>query len=165
MPRGRTDVTDIAEAEALLAPLLGTVAAPVLFGVALLASGLNSTVTATLAGQVVMEGFLNMRIAPWLRRLLTRVIAIVPAAAVTLAYGEAGMGRLLILTQVVLSLQLSFAVVPLVQFTASRSRMGPLVAPLWLILFASFIAAIILALNAKLLLDFVTSGFSVTALM
>ena len=162
---GRTDVTDIAEAEALLAPLLGTVAAPVLFGVALLASGLNSTVTATLAGQVVMEGFLNMRIAPWLRRLVTRVIAIVPAAAVTLAYGEAGMGKLLILTQVVLSLQLSFAVVPLVQFTASRSRMGPLVAPLWLILFASFIAAIILALNAKLLLDFVTSGFSVAALM
>uniref|UniRef100_UPI003BAB65A4 Nramp family divalent metal transporter n=1 Tax=Stappia sp. TaxID=1870903 RepID=UPI003BAB65A4 len=162
---GRTDVTDIAEAEALLAPLLGTVAAPVLFGVALLASGLNSTVTATLAGQVVMEGFLNIRIAPWLRRLVTRVIAIIPAAAVTLAYGEAGTGRLLILTQVVLSLQLSFAVVPLVQFTASRSRMGPLVAPVWLVLFASIIAAIILALNAKLLIDFVASGFSIAALM
>ena len=111
--------------------------------------------TATLAGQIVMEGFLNIRLAPWLRRLVTRAIAIVPAAGVTIWYGDAGTARLLILTQVVLSLQLSFAVFPLVMFTASRAKMGDLVAPRWLSAFAWLIALVIAALNVKLLVDFV----------
>jgi manganese transport protein len=126
-----------------------------LFGIALLCCGLNSTVTATLAGQIVMEGFINFRMAPWLRRLTTRLIAIVPAALVTLWYGEKGTGQLLILSQVVLSLQLPFAVVPLVMFTASRAKMGVFVAPRWLTAFAIVIATVIIALNAKLVWDFV----------
>ncbi|EKF43431.1 manganese transport protein MntH [Nitratireductor indicus C115] len=161
---GRTDVTDIAEAHTLLEPLLGSALAPILFGIALLCSGLNSTVTATLAGQAVMEGFINMRIKPWLRRLVTRAIAIVPAAIATIYYGASGTGRLLILTQVVLSLQLSFAVIPLVQFTADRRKMGSLRAPLWLITTAALIAAIIVALNVKLVIDFVSSGFDIGVL-
>lgn len=125
-----------------------------LFALALLACGLNSTVTATLAGQAVMEGFLRLRLPPWARRLITRAIAIIPAAGVTLLYGSAGTGRLLILTQVVLSLQLSFAVVPLVLFTTSRRRMGEMVAPLWLGAIAWLIAVVIVVLNLKLLWDF-----------
>ena len=125
-----------------------------LFAVALLACGLNSTVTATLAGQAVMEGFLRIRLAPWLRRLLTRGLAILPAAGVTLIYGAAGTGRLLILTQVVLSMQLSFAVIPLVMFTTSRARMGALVAPMWLGALAWVVAAAMVVLNLKLLWDF-----------
>ena len=117
-------------------------------------SGSYATVTATLAGQAVMEGFLRLRLAPWLRRLMTRSLAILPAAGVTLIYGAAGTGRLLILTQVVLSLQLSFAVIPLVFFTTSRGRMGALVAPLWLGALAWAVAAAIVALNLKLLWDF-----------
>ena len=152
---GRTEVVELGDAYQLIGPLLGSGIAPSLFAIALLACGLNSTVTATLAGQVVMEGFLNLRIPPWSRRLITRAIAIIPAAAVTIYYGSAGTGRLLILTQVVLSLQLSFAVVPLVMFTASRKKMGPMVAPLWLIAIAVLIAVVIIALNMKLLLDFV----------
>jgi manganese transport protein len=127
----------------LLAPLLGLAIAPTLFGIALLCCGINSTVTATLAGQIVMEGFLNIRLPPWLRRLITRAIAIVPAAAVTIWYGESGTAHLLILTQVVLSLQLSFAVFPLVMFTADRAKMGELVAPRWLSAFAVLIAVVI----------------------
>ncbi|WP_295812689.1 Nramp family divalent metal transporter [uncultured Nitratireductor sp.] len=161
---GRTEVTEISEAHTLLAPLLGSAIAPVLFGIALLCSGLNSTVTATLAGQAVMEGFINLRIRAWMRRLITRSIAIVPAALVTIYYGESGTGRLLILTQVVLSLQLSFAVVPLVQFTADRRKMGALRAPPWLIATAALIALIIVALNAKLVFDFVASGFDTSVL-
>lgn len=153
---GRHDVAELDQAHALLAPLLGSAFAPTLFGIALLCCGLNSTVTATLAGQIVMEGFLNFRMAPWLRRLTTRMIAIVPAALVTIWYGEKGTGQLLILSQVVLSLQLSFAVVPLVMFTASRAKMGAFVAPRWLTIIASVIAAVIVALNAKLVWDFVT---------
>lgn len=152
---GRFDVAELSEAHALLAPLLGAAIAPTLFGVALLCSGINSTVTATLAGQIVMEGFLDIKLPAWLRRLVTRGIAIVPAAAVTLWYGESGTARLLILTQVILSLQLSFAVFPLVGFTASRAKMGPLVAPRWLAIFAGFLAFTIAALNLKLLYDFV----------
>ena len=152
---GRTDVAELDQAHSLLAPLLGSTLAPTLFGIALLCCGLNSTVTATLAGQIVMEGFINIRIAPWLRRLITRLIAIVPAALVTLWYGEKGTGQLLILSQVVLSLQLPFAVVPLVMFTASRAKMGVFVAPRWLTAFAIMIAAVIIALNAKLVIDFV----------
>jgi manganese transport protein len=123
--------------------------------VALLCCGINSTVTATLAGQIVMEGFLKMRLAPWLRRLITRGIAIIPAAGVTIAFGESGTSQLLILTQVVLSLQLSFAVFPLVMFTADRAKMGELCAPRWLSAFAWLIAIVIAALNVKLLFDFV----------
>jgi len=132
---GQTEVAELGDAHQLLGPLLGSGIAPSLFAIALLACGLNSTVTATLAGQAVMEGFLQIRLPPWLRRLITRAIAIVPAAGVTLYYGSSGTGQLLILTQVVLSLQLSFAVVPLVMFTANRAKMGALAAPRWLVAF------------------------------
>ena len=152
---GNTEIVELGDAHALLSPLLGAAIAPTLFGIALLCCGLNSTVTATLAGQIVMEGFLNLRIPPWMRRLITRAIAIVPAAAVTIWYGDDGTARLLILTQVILSLQLSFAVFPLVMFTASKSKMGALVAPRWLTAIAVLIAIIIAALNIKLLFDFV----------
>lgn len=152
---GQTGVAELGDAHKLLGPLLGLAVAPTLFGIALLCCGINSTVTATLAGQIVMEGFLKIRLAPWLRRLITRAIAIVPAAAVTIWYGDAGTAKLLILTQVVLSLQLSFAVFPLVMFTADRAKMGELVAPRWLVAFACLIAVTIAALNVKLLVDFV----------
>lgn len=151
---GQTAVADLGDAHRLIGPLLGAGIAPVLFAVALLACGLNSTVTATLAGQAVMEGFLHLRIAPWARRLITRALAILPAAGVTILYGTEGMGELLILTQVVLSLQLSFAVVPLVAFTTQRAKMGALTAPLWLGILAWVIAGAIILLNLKLLSDF-----------
>jgi len=151
---GRTDVAELDQAHGFLAPLLGSTLAPTLFAVALLCCGLNSTITATLSGQIVMEGFLNWRIAPWLRRLVTRLIAIVPAVVVTLLAGEKATGQLLILSQVVLSLQLPFAVVPLVMFTASRRKMGPFVAPRWLSMLAIVTAVFIIALNAKLVWDF-----------
>ena len=155
---GKSEVTELADAHQLLGPLLGSGIAPSLFAIALLACGLNSTVTATLAGQAVMEGFLQIRLPPWLRRLVTRAIAIIPAAGVTLIYGSEGTGRLLILTQVVLSLQLSFAVVPLVMFTADRGKMGALAAPRWLVALAILIAVVIVALNLKLLWDFAGLG-------
>jgi manganese transport protein len=155
---GRTEVAELGEAHTLLGPLLGGAIAATAFGVALLCCGLNSTVTATLAGQVVMEGFLRIRLAPWLRRLITRMIAIIPAIAVTLLYGQSGTGKLLVLSQVVLSLQLPFAVIPLVWFTASRSKMGDLVAPRWMSVLAGLVAAVIVALNVKLVFDFATSG-------
>ena len=153
---GQNDVAELGDAHQLLGPMLGAAFAPTLFAIALLACGLNSTVTATLAGQAVMEGFLKLRIPPWARRLVTRSIAIIPAAGVTILYGSAETGRLLILTQVVLSLQLSFAVVPLVMFTTDKRKMGGLVAPLWLGLIAAVIAVVIVGLNLKLLFDFVT---------
>ncbi|MBN9281837.1 MAG: divalent metal cation transporter, partial [Hyphomicrobium denitrificans] len=155
---GQTDVDELGQAQSLLHPLLGSAIAPTLFGVALLCCGLNSTVTATLAGQAVMEGFLQIRMAPWVRRLVTRMVALVPAAGVTLLYGEAETGKLLILSQVVLSLQLPFAIVPLVQFTASRTKMGALVSPRWLTAIAILIAVLIIALNAKLVYDFVAGA-------
>ncbi len=151
---GKTDVIELGQAQSLLHPLLGSAIAPTLFGIALLCCGLNSTVTATLAGQTVMEGFLQIRLAPWLRRLITRSVALLPAAGVTLLYGEAETAKLLILTQVVLSLQLPFAVIPLVQFTASRGKLGDLVSPRWLTVIAAIIAAMIVALNAKLVYDY-----------
>jgi manganese transport protein len=151
---GQTEVAELGQAQSLLHPLLGSAIAPTLFGIALLCCGLNSTVTATLAGQAVMEGFLQIRLAPWVRRLVTRMVALLPAAGVTLLYGEAETGKLLILSQVVLSLQLPFAVVPLVQFTASRTKMGALVSPRWLTAIAALIAILIIALNAKLVWDF-----------
>jgi manganese transport protein len=152
---GNVDVAEIGDAHNLLSPLLGSAIAPTLFGIALLCCGLNSTVTATLAGQIVMEGFLHIRVAPWVRRMITRGIAIIPAAGVTIFYGDSGTGELLILTQVVLSLQLSFAVFPLVMFTADKRKMGELVAPKWLIGTAWLIAIVIAGLNVKLLLDFI----------
>jgi manganese transport protein len=150
---GNTEVVELGQASALLRPLLGSAIAPTLFGIALLCCGLNSTVTATLAGQAVMEGFIDIRLPPWLRRLTTRAIAIIPAAGVTIFYGEQETGKLLILSQVILGVQLPFAVVPLVQFTASRAKMGALRAPIWLIVLASVIAASLIVLNIKLLWD------------
>src|ERR1700726_3744974 len=152
---GKTDVAELDQAHGFLAPLLGSTLAPTLFAIALLCCGLNSTITATLSGQIVMEGFLNWRIAPWLRRLVTRGIAIVPAVVVTIWAGGKATGQLLILSQVVLSLQLPFAVVPLVMFTASQAKMGPFVAPRWLTALAALTAVIIIALNAKLVWDYV----------
>ena len=153
---GHLEVAELTEAHSMLSPLLGSVVAPWLFGIALLCCGLNSTVTATLAGQAVMEGFVDLKLAPWQRRLVTRGLAIIPAAGVTILYGTAEMGKLLILSQVILSLQLPFAVVPLVQFTSSRAKMGDLVAPKWLIASACTIAVVIVALNVKFIVDFVT---------
>lgn len=150
---GETEIAEIDKAHMLLAPLLGSALAPVLFGIALLCSGLNSTVTATMAGQIVMEGFIRLRMAPWARRLTTRTLAILPAIVVILVWGSEGTGRLLILSQVVLSFQLPFAIVPLVMFTASRSKMGALVAPRWLTFLCGLIAALIITLNIKLLSD------------
>jgi manganese transport protein len=150
---GRTDVQDIEQAHELLAPMLGVGLASTLFAVALLASGINSTVTATLAGQIVMEGFLRLRIATWARRLITRGIAIVPVVVVTALYGDQGTARLLVLSQVLLSMQLPFAVIPLVRFVSDRTRMGVLVAPRWLIALSWVIAAVIVVLNVKLLVD------------
>ena len=150
---GLLDVAELGEAHKLLAPLLGLAIAPTLFGIALLCCGINSTVTATLAGQIVMEGFLDIKLQPWLRRLVSRAIAIVPAAIAAIWFGDNGTARLLILTQVVLSLQLSFAVFPLVLFTADKAKMGELVAPRWLVALASFIAVVIFVFNVKLLVD------------
>ncbi|HLF21859.1 MAG TPA: Nramp family divalent metal transporter, partial [Aestuariivirga sp.] len=147
---GRTDVAELGEAHAMLAPLLGSLLAPKLFAVALLCCGLNSTVTATMAGQIVMEGFLEIRLPAWLRRLITRMVAIVPAAGVTIFYGESGTGTLLILSQVILAFQLPFAIIPLVMFTRDRTKMGALTAPFWLTVAAGIIAAIVIALNMKL---------------
>jgi manganese transport protein len=127
--------------------------ASTLFALALLASGQNSTLTGTLAGQIVMEGFLNIRLRPWLRRLITRAIAIVPAVIVTALYGESGTAKLLVLSQVILSMQLSFAVVPLVMFTSDRHKMGRFANPGWINILAWTTAAIIMTLNAKLLAD------------
>ena len=151
---GKTDVAELDQAYGFLAPLLGSAIAPTLFAVALLCCGLNSTVTATLSGQIVMEGFLHIRLPGWARRLITRSVAIVPAAIVTIWYGERGTAQLLILSQVILSLQLPFAIVPLVMFTADRRKMGDLVAPRWLTAAASVIAVTIIVLNAKLIVDF-----------
>jgi manganese transport protein len=155
---GNMTVTDLGDAHSMLAPLVGSLLAPKLFAISLLACGLNSTVTATLAGQIVMEGFLNIRLPAWMRRLITRMVAIVPAAGVTLYYGAEGTGTLLILSQVILAFQLPFAVVPLVTFTRDKAKMGALVAPGWLTSVAAVIAVIIIALNVKLLWDVLIGG-------
>ncbi|MCR8641615.1 Nramp family divalent metal transporter [Paenibacillus sp. N1-5-1-14] len=148
---GMTDVAELNDAYKFLTPLLGTAAGSILFGVALLASGQNSTLTGTLAGQIVMEGFLRIRLAPWLRRLITRLIAIIPAVIVTALYGESGTVDLLILSQVILSLQLSFAVVPLVQFTSDKQKMGVFANKPWMKWLAWFVTVIIIVLNGFLL--------------
>ncbi len=148
---GYDNVADIGDAYKLLSPLLGTTMASTLFAVALLCSGQNATLTGTLAGQIVMEGFINLRLRPWLRRLITRLIAIVPAVIVIYIYGESGTGPLLILSQVILSLQLPFAVFPLVMFTGERSKMGPFANPAWVKALAWSVAVVIAALNVCLL--------------
>jgi manganese transport protein len=148
---GYDSVADIGDAYKLLSPILGTTAASTLFAVALLCSGQNATLTGTLAGQIVMEGFINIRLRPWLRRLITRLIAIVPAIIVIAIYGEDGTGPLLILSQVILSMQLPFAVFPLVLFTSDKAKMGPFASPAWVKILAWTIAVIIAALNLWLL--------------
>jgi manganese transport protein len=155
---GATTITDIGDAHSMLAPLVGSLLAPKLFAISLLACGLNSTVTATLAGQIVMEGFLNIRLPAWMRRLVTRMVAIVPAAGVTLYYGAEGTGTLLILSQVILAFQLPFAIVPLVMFTRDKAKMAALVSPIWLTAVAGVIAALIIGLNVKLLWDIAFGG-------
>ncbi|HLO51399.1 MAG TPA: Nramp family divalent metal transporter [Kamptonema sp.] len=150
---GYQDVAEIQDAYKLLSPLLGVSAASAIFGLALLASGQSSTLTATLAGQIVMEGFLHLRFAPWLRRLVTRMLAIIPALIAIILFGEHSTTSLIVLSQVVLSLQLPFAVIPLVMFTSNRRLMGEFVNPLWLKSLAWLVASIIVGLNCWLLLQ------------
>jgi len=150
---GYTAVADISEAHALLAPLVGTALAPALFAVALICSGQSSTITGTLAGQIVMEGFLNIRIRPWLRRLITRTLAIIPALLTIIYFGEGSTGKLLILSQVILSLQLSFAIIPLIHFVSDKVKMGLYVIPLWVKALAWITTSIIVSLNFKLVFD------------
>ncbi len=150
---GHQDVAEIGQAFELLSPLLGLSIASILFAIALLASGLNSTVTATLAGQIVMEGFLRLRIPQWARRLLTRGLAIIPVVVVTALYGEKGTAQLLVFSQVVLSMQLPFAVIPLVQFVSDKEKMGNFAIPRGVAALAWVVAAVILVLNFKLLYD------------
>jgi manganese transport protein len=149
--RSMTGVAEITDAYKLLSPVLGASLASTLFALALLASGLNSTLTGTLAGQIVMEGFLNLRLKPWLRRLITRLLAIVPAAFVIGLMGEGKVTALLILSQVILSFQLAFAVVPLVKFTGDRRKMGEFVNARWVSVIAWTMAAAIIVFNAELL--------------
>lgn len=153
---GLFEVADIQDAHQLLAPLLGTELAPILFGIALVAAGQSSTITGTLAGQIVMEGYLNLRIAPWLRRLITRLIAIIPAYIVILIYGESETGALLVFSQVVLSLQLGFAIIPLIHFNSDKKKMGVFVIKPWLRIAAWAIAFIIVSLNVKLVIQEIT---------
>src|SRR3954464_10452580 len=152
---GKTDVAELDQAHAFLAPLLGSALAPTPFGIARLGCGMNSTVTATLSGQIVMEGFIDIRLPAWARRLTTRAIAIVPAATITIWYGEAGTAKLLILSQVVLGLALPFSIVPLVMFTADRAKLGELVAPRWVTGLAIITAVVLIVLNIKLLIDMI----------
>jgi manganese transport protein len=154
---GHTEVAEIQDAYKLLTPLLGA-GASAMFALALLASGQNSTLTGTLAGQIVMEGFLNIRLRPWVRRLITRGIAIIPAAIVAVMYGESGTAKLLVLSQVVLSMQLSFAVFPLVAFTSDKVKMGEFVNPVWLKALAYLVAVVIAGLNIWLLVQFFGGG-------
>jgi manganese transport protein len=150
---GHSDVAEIGQAFELLSPLLGLGIASTLFAIALLASGLNSTVTATLAGQIVMEGFLHLRLPSWARRLITRGIAIVPVVIVTAVYGEHGTANLLVFSQVILSMQLPFAVIPLVRFVSDRRKMGDFAISRTVAALAWVVAGIIVTLNVKLLYD------------
>lgn len=154
---GMYDVHEIQDAYKFLTPLLGTEWASILFGIALIAAGQSSTITGTLAGQIVMEGYLNLRIAPWLRRLITRMIAIIPAYIVILIYGESETGALLVFSQVVLSMQLGFAIIPLIHFTSDREKMGAFAINIWIRITAWVIATIIISLNVKLVYQEVVS--------
>jgi manganese transport protein len=149
---GRNDIAEIQEAYKLLTPMLGVTGASTLFAVALLAAGQNSTLTGTMAGQVVMEGFIHLRIAPWLRRLVTRLLAVIPAIIVIAVAGDGATTRLLLLSQVILSMQLSFAVIPLVQFTGSKRIMGEFVNAVWVRVAGWGAALLIAGLNIWLLL-------------
>src|SRR5688572_12692017 len=153
---GMYEVSDIQDAYKFLTPILDTRWASILFGVALVAAGQSSTITGTLAGQIVMEGYLNLRIAPWLRRLITRLIAIIPAYIVILSYGEDKTGELLVFSQVVLSLQLGFAIIPLIHFTSDQSKMGVFANKMWVKIAAWVIALVIVSLNVKLVINEVT---------
>ena len=153
---GMNEVEDIQDAYKFLSPMLGTQWASMLFGIALVAAGQSSTITGTLAGQIVMEGYLNLRIAPWLRRLITRLIAIIPAFIVISVYGEEETGALLIFSQVVLSLQLGFAIIPLIHFNSDKEKMGAFVIKPWIKIAAWLIAIVIVSLNVKLVLQEVT---------
>ena len=148
---GHTEIASIQDAHALLAPLVGTGLAPALFAVALICAGQSSTITGTLAGQIVMEGFLNIRVRPWVRRLMTRLVAIVPAVIVSILYGDKGVGELLVLSQVILSLQLSFAVVPLVMFTSDKKKMGQFANSRTTVIIAWVVTLVIIGLNLFLL--------------
>ncbi|MBL7852487.1 MAG: Nramp family divalent metal transporter, partial [Cyclobacteriaceae bacterium] len=154
---GMFEVSNIEDAYKFLEPLLGNEWAPLLFGVALIAAGQSSTITGTLAGQIVMEGYLNLRIAPWLRRLLTRLIAIIPAYFVIILHGESRTGELLVFSQVVLSLQLGFAVIPLIHFTSDKEKMGVFANKTWVKALAWTIATVIISLNVKLVYNEVSS--------
>ena len=156
---GRTDVAEIQDAYKLLSPMLGITGASTLFAVALLAAGQNSTITGTLSGQIVMEGFVNIRLAPWIRRLLTRLLAIIPAIVVISIAGEGATTRLLLVSQVILSMQLSFAVVPLVQFTGNRHIMGEFVNAVLVRMIGWTMAAVIAGLNTWLIISQFRSGF------
>jgi manganese transport protein len=155
---GHTQVAEIQDAYHLLTPLLGVTGASAVFALALLASGQNSTLTGTLAGQIVMEGFLEIRLRPWVRRLITRGLAIVPAVIVAILYGESGTAKLLVMSQVVLSVQLSFAVFPLVRFTSDRAKMGEFANPAWLRTLSYSVAIFIAALNVWLLRQLLVGG-------
>jgi manganese transport protein len=156
---GRTDVGEIKEAHQLLAPMLGSTAAPILFAVALIASGQSSTITGTLAGQIVMEGYLKLRIAPWIRRLMTRLIAVIPAVIVILINGEENIDSLLILSQVILSLQLGFAIIPLIHFTSDKKTMGKFAIKPFVIVIASIITVILVYLNIRMVWEQASSFF------
>ncbi len=153
---GYTEVADIMDAHKLLTPILGSSFAGVFFSLALLASGQNSTLTGTLAGQIVMEGFLNIRLKPWIRRLITRLIAIIPAMIASIIYGEKGTAELLIISQIILSIQLSFAIIPLVNFTGNPEKMGSFVNGPFLKIIAWLIACIVVLLNLFLLYNTIT---------
>jgi manganese transport protein len=151
---GNQSVAKIEDAHALLAPLLGSKLAPILFAVALIAAGQSSTVTGTLSGQIVMEGYLNLRLNPWIRRLLTRLVAIVPAVLVIGLMGEGRVDELLIFSQVILSLQLGFAVIPLIHFVSDKNTMGEFAIKSWVKILAWIVASILVYLNANLVFDF-----------
>jgi manganese transport protein len=150
---GRTDVAEISQAHELLAPMLGTNLAPTLFAIALIASGQSSTITGTLAGQIVMEGYLQLHITPWVRRLITRLIAVIPAVAVIFINGEKNIDDLLILSQVILSLQLGFAIIPLIHFTSDKKTMGTFAIKPWIIILASLITSILVYLNIRMVYE------------
>lgn len=152
-----TEVSEIQDAHRMMAPLLGSTLAPMLFAIALIAAGQSSTITGTLAGQVVMEGYLNLRLQPWIRRLMTRLIAIIPAFLTIYYFGEEKTGDLLVLSQVILSLQLGFAIIPLIHFVSSKKRMGEFTIPLWQKIASWVSVSIIVFLNCKMLWEKVNS--------
>jgi manganese transport protein len=157
---GRTDVAEIKVAHELLQPMLGSKLAPILFAVALIASGQSSTITGTLAGQIVMEGYLQLRISPWVRRLMTRLIAIIPAVIVILINGEDNIDSLLVLSQVILSLQLGFAIIPLIHFTSNKKTMGHFAIKPLVIIISSLVALILVYLNIRMVIEQATTFFA-----